>query len=103
MSFDISSPSDRLDLEPDDPPIDWNGKIFVNRPKPVSGEFWIVTESGDVHEVAYDDMASMFLRHDQYSRQDGEPGSWSDDEIIGWTTNQEDAEEAAELFLEFVE
>lgn len=88
--------------------LDWNGKLSVvngsplSTPYPANRLFWAVTEEGEAVEVAYDATASFWLNKDTYSRQDGEPGHWSGDELAGWCDSQEDAEEAAELYLQVV-
>lgn len=73
----------------------------TGRPYPLDLMFWIVTDQGGAFEVAYDRDASFWLPADNapyFSRQDGEPGCYGADEIVGWTFSCEDAEEAAELF-----
>lgn len=96
MSYDPQSPSDRADHEPESGPGDWNGKLYVNRPMPTSGLFWIVTDEAEAHEVSFDATATFWTGANTYSRQGGEQGSWTDGEILGWTMSGEDAEEAAD-------
>lgn len=102
MSYDHQSPSDRADHAPDVPVADWSGKLFVTAPPPRDREFWIVTDEGKALQVAYDEQATFWLpaEHGPYfSRTDGEAGCYGADEIVGWTTDAEDAEEAARLLM----
>ena len=82
-------------------PQDWNARIHVPHlaPMPLKGLIWIITDEGEVHEVAYDETASFWLNWDHWSRQDGESGMWKSEEIAGWSTDREDIEEAAMLYL----
>jgi hypothetical protein len=81
----------------------WNANLHLTKP-PTSGLFWAVIEdcTGDLicEEVAYDDEASFWMRQDQWSRQDGEAGTYGEYQIKGWTHDREDAEEAAELLTQ---
>jgi hypothetical protein len=63
------------------------------------GEFWIVTEEGDVAQVSYYREASFWLKRDVYARSDGEEGSWELNQIAGWTHSEDDAEKAAAELL----
>lgn len=89
-------------------PIDWNGKLHVVNGSPLSTPyprdriFWIVTEEAEVHEVAYSDDHSQYLRREVYQRVDGESGEWEPDEIAGWTDSHADAEEAASLLAKMM-
>ncbi len=87
---------DRIPLEPQD----WNARIHAGcqMELPKDRAIWIVTEDGEAHEVAYSDAAKLYLHEDWWDRQDGESGQWQRDEIVGWTDDYEDAEEAAALF-----
>lgn len=82
-------------------PMDWNARLHVvnsvGKPFPRDRMFWIVTEDNEVHEVAYSLDHQLYTGRETYCRQDGESGSWEPDEILGWTDDQEDAEEAAAL------
>ncbi len=88
--------------------IDWNGKLHVvngsplAKPLPHDRMFWIVTEEGYVHEVAYSHEYKLYTGRETYCRQDGESGSWEPDEILGWTDSHEDAEEAATLLADLL-
>ena len=83
-------------------PNDWNARIHVPHltPLPKDGEFYILTDEGEVQEVGYHDTATWWMGKDTWSRNDGEPGWWMADEIVGWSRDHEDIEEAASLFLE---
>ncbi len=82
-------------------PLDWNARIHVPHlaPIPKDGEFYILTDEGEVHEVGYYAEASWWMCKDTWGRNDGEAGMWTADEIVGWSTDREDIEEAAMLFL----
>lgn len=90
-----------IDRIPLTDPMDWNARLHVansvGRPYPRDRMFWIVTEDNEVHEVAYSYDHQLYTGHETYCRQDGESSSWEPDEILGWTDDQEDAEEAAML------
>jgi hypothetical protein len=86
-------------------PLDWNARLHVangnGQPYPLDGMFWAVTDQGRAVEVSYDEDATFWMPADNapyFSRQDGEPGTYGADEIVGWTLSCEDAEEAAALF-----
>jgi hypothetical protein len=82
-------------------PMDWNCRLHVvnsvGKPFPRDRMFWIVTADNEAHEVAYSPEHHLYTGRETYCRQDGESGSWEPDEILGWTDDQEDAEEAASL------
>ena len=103
MSYDPHSPSDRADAAPDAyDGRDWNRALHGADTLPTDGrEFWIVTEEGDVQWVSYSDQNYYYLREHVWARTDGEPGRWERDEIAGWTTDQEEAETAANELKEF--
>lgn len=67
-------------------------------PPPKDRMVWIVTEEGEVQWVGHYAEASMYERKDVWSRDDGEPGSWDANEIVGWSRDREDIEESAALF-----
>lgn len=96
-----------VDRVPLTDPQDWNARLHVvngsplAKPYPLAKLFWIVTDTAEAHEVSYDREATYWCnpQHGPYfSRQDGEPGCWGADEIVGWADSCEDAEEAAELY-----
>lgn len=85
-------------------PLDWNARLNSSDTLPMEYGFplsgfliWIVTDDCKAVEVAYDPEAHYWTGRHVWSRQDGEPGSWEADEILGWTDDAEDAEEAAAL------
>jgi hypothetical protein len=87
-------------------PLDWSARLYVansaGRPYPLDKLFWIVTDQGEAVEVHYDREATFWCPAESgpyFSRQDGEAACWSADEIVGWSFDSEDAEEAAALFL----
>ena len=81
-------------------PLDWNARISTSEP-PRDRFVWIVTWEGGVYWVSYYPEASWWLRKPVWARDDGEtPNSFEADEIAGWTSDQEDAEEAAALLDE---
>lgn len=85
-------------------PGDWNARIHVansvGKPYPRDREFWAITDEGQAVQVSYHTEAFYWTGRDQWGRTDGESGSWEADELVGWSDDQEDAEEAAALFLE---
>jgi hypothetical protein len=87
--------------------IDWNGKPhwwrLLGMPCPRDRIFWIVTEEGEVHEVAYSDDYKLYTGRETYCRVDGEPGSWEPDEIAGWTDSHKDADEAAAMLVRLLD
>lgn len=93
--------SEFVDKPPLQNPADWNARIHVPHlaPIPKEGEFYILTDEGEVHEVGYYAEASWWMCKDTWGRNDGEAGMWTADEIVGWSTDLEDIEEAAMLFL----
>lgn len=93
--------SEFVDKPPLTNPNDWNARIHVPHLKalPTTGLFWALTDEGETHEVSYDATATYWLGKDHWSRQDGEQGMWTADEIVGWSTDHDDIEEAAMLFL----
>ena len=85
--------------------LDWNGKLHVvngsplAKPFPADRLFWAVTDEGEVVEIAFNDMATLYLGRPHYSRQDGEPGCWEADDFLGWCDSYDDACEVAALYL----
>lgn len=47
--------------------------------------FRAILEEGDIVELCYDEEASKWLGQDEWSRQDGEVGTFDATEIFGWT------------------
>lgn len=82
-------------------PNDWNARIHGPHltPLPRDGEFYILTDDGLTFQVGYYAEASWWMRKDTWGRNDGESGMWTADEIVGWSRDHEDIEEAAMLFL----
>lgn len=100
MRFDPQSPSDRADMEPDAPVIDWNGKLYVNKPMPRDRYFWIVTDDAQTFYVTFwEDNFAWTGNVGFHTEPDELTVTFTEDEILGWTESQEDAEEAAELLL----
>ena len=62
---------------------------------PNRGNIWILTFDGDVVEVSYNDEEKFWTNRDAWGRNDGEPGSWEKEEILGWSLNHEDVAFAA--------
>lgn len=57
----------------------------------------IVTDDGKTHEVACNRDHIYWLGEHAWYRQDGEPGHWTRDEIIGWSEEIIPDEVAASL------
>ncbi len=61
---------------------------------PIDKEVYIITDVGDVQEVQFDTEASYWVCKNCWSRNDGESGYWSEDEIVGWSHFRDLAEKA---------
>lgn len=89
--------------------LDWNGKLHVvngsplSTPYPRDRMFWIVTEEGEAHEVAYSHDHALYTGRETYCRVDGESGDWTPDDIAGWTDSHADAEEAAAMLVQLLD
>lgn len=105
------SPSDRADIEsfreaPPADPADWNARIHATngsplaQPLPVDRVFYAITQEAQAVEVAFCDQTLFWTGAEVWSRVDGESGSWSADEIVGWSDDYEDAQEAARLLAQ---
>jgi hypothetical protein len=74
-------------------------RLFVaNFPK--DKHFWALTADGEVQWLGCSHDHWLYSKRDVWQRDDGEPGEWEADDLIGWTTDQADAEEAAKLLAQ---
>lgn len=83
---------------------DWNGALGRADTLPIDRrKFFIVTDDIEVVQVQFDDEASFWMPSTQWADiDDPERGRRFDaSEIMGWTENEEVAEDAAAQFEEF--
>lgn len=79
---------------------DWSAQLDLG-PLPLDRVCWAVTEDGEAVEVFYSG-EPLFRRPPNltpvFVRNDGRPARLCADQILGWTCDQDAAEEAAELY-----
>lgn len=76
----------------------WDRNLRSGEP-PKDEEIYVVTEDG-YFQVQWNYDAKFWTGRDEWYRTDGEVGSWSADEILGWTDDYFKAIEASEEFQE---